>query len=368
ESSTSVLEVKNLCSLPVVKDVSFHVAKGEIVGLGGLVGAGRSETVEAIFGLRPIQKGEFSLNGKSYRPKRAADAVRAGIGFVAEDRRVQGIVPDFTVRENLLLGHLAASRKFGLSYSDRKEKLLELLQKLELPAQRLDTSLLNFSGGMQQKIIIGRWLLLEPSLLMLDEPTKGVDIGTRSAIYRMLREISNSGVGVLIVSSDFEELLDICQRIVVVSDGKSIADVPSAALSEEELTLFAAPRTSMEQNSAMLREIARELDGAAFWILLDEDRVFCLYATVSNREADPGFAAGGTPLISNTRIPLALRSRSSDLVRETGTHLGTLLLPVRSTHDTGWVGITLDTHSGLLPVEQIRNRISAFSNQMIKGQ
>src|SRR3984893_2875148 len=116
-SYPAVLEVKNLSSLPAVRDVSFKVHKGEILGLGGLVGAGRSETVEAIFGLRPRQRGEFYLNGKRYAPRRAADAIRAGIGFVAEDRRVQGIVPDFSARENLLLGHLAASRKFGLDYS-----------------------------------------------------------------------------------------------------------------------------------------------------------------------------------------------------------------------------------------------------------
>jgi len=256
-SQSVVLEVRNLRSAPGVRDVSFKVHQGEILGLGGLVGAGRSETVEAIFGLRSRQGGELFLNGKRYLPRRAADAIRAGIGFVAEDRRVQGIVPDFSVRENLLLGHLAASRKFGLGYSHRRKKVNELIQNLGLPAQRLDTNLLNFSGGMQQKIVIARWLLLEPSLLLLDEPTKGVDIGTRTSIYTMLRQVAETGVGVVVISSDFEELLGLCERIVVMSDGVSIANVPSGMLNEEKLTLFAAPRTSMEKNSAFLREIAR---------------------------------------------------------------------------------------------------------------
>ncbi|MBV8376419.1 MAG: sugar ABC transporter ATP-binding protein, partial [Verrucomicrobia bacterium] len=206
-SLPAVLEVNNLSSLPAVRDVSFKVHRGEILGLGGLVGAGRSETVEAIFGLRPRQRGEFFLNGRRYAPRRAADAIRAGIGFVAEDRRAQGIVPDFSVRENLLLGHLAASRRFGLGYSQRKTKADELIESLGLPAQRLDTNLLNFSGGMQQKIIIARWLLLEPSLLLLDEPTKGVDIGTRASIYAMLRQVAKGGVAAVIIPSDFEELL-----------------------------------------------------------------------------------------------------------------------------------------------------------------
>ena len=339
-SHAAVFEVRNLSSAPAVRDVSFKVRRGEILGLGGLVGAGRSETVEAIFGLRPRQRGELYLEEKPYSPRRAADAIRAGIGFVAEDRRVQGIVPDFSVRENLLLGHMAASRKFGLDYSKRKAKLADLIQKLGLPAERLETNILNFSGGMQQKIIIARWLLLEPSLLILDEPTKGVDIGTRTSIYAMLREVAGTGVGVIVISSDFEELLSLCERIVVMSDGASIADVPSEMLNEEKLTLFAAPRTSMEQNSAILQDIARDLSGAAFWTLIDQERLFCLYISVINEQADPGFRAGDTPMISDTRIPAALSSRSEDLVLESGNQLATLLLSVRSGrgHDMGWIG------------------------------
>jgi ABC-type sugar transport system ATPase subunit len=365
-----VLEVTNLGSLPGVRDVSFKVHQGEILGLGGLVGAGRSETVEAIFGLRPRQRGELSLNGKRYAPRRAADAIRAGIGFVAEDRRVQGIVPDFSVRENLLLGHLAASRKFGLGYSHRKQKVDELIQNLGLPAQRLDTNLLNFSGGMQQKIIIARWLLLEPSLLLLDEPTKGVDIGTRTSIYAMLRQVAETGVGVVVVSSDFEELLSLCERIVVMSDGSSIANVPSGMLNEEKLTLFAAPRTSMEKNSAFLRDIARDLNGAAFWTLIDQDRLFCLYASVANDEVDPGFRAADTPMIENTRIPTALSAKSESFVIEPKSQLATLLLSVRSRrgHDMGWVGVTIDSSSDLPSALQLREQIETFLDRIIKSQ
>ena len=369
-SDPVVLEVTNLSSAPGVRDVSFKVHQGEILGLGGLVGAGRSETVEAIFGLRPRQRGELFLNGKRYTPRRAADAIRAGIGFVAEDRRVQGIVPDFSVRENLLLGHLAASRKFGLGYSHRKQKVDELIQNLGLPAQRLDTNLLNFSGGMQQKIIIARWLLLEPSLLLLDEPTKGVDIGTRTSIYAMLRQVAEIGVGVVVVSSDFEELLSLCERIVVMSDGSSIANVPSGMLNEEKLTLFAAPRTSMEKNSAFLRDIARDLNGAAFWTLIDQDRLFCLYASVANDEVDPGFRAADTPMIENTRIPTALSAKSESFVIEPKSQLATLLLSVRSRrgHDMGWVGVTIDSSSDLPSALQLREQIETFLDRIIKSQ
>jgi ABC-type sugar transport system ATPase subunit len=371
QSSRSViLEVRNLASAPAVRDVSFKVHRGEILGLGGLVGAGRSEAVETIFGLRPRQHGEFNLDGKPYAPRRAADAIRAGIGFVAEDRRDQGVVPDFSVRENLLLGHLAASRKFGLGYSDRKVRLDALVQQLGLPAKRLDTNLLNFSGGMQQKIIIARWLLLEPSMLVLDEPTKGVDIGTRTSIYEMLRQVADRGAGVLVISSDFEELLHICERIVVISDGVSIADVPSTMLNEEKLTLFAAPRTSMEQNSAFLRDIARDLDGTAFWTLIDQERLFCLYTAVTNHEADPGFRTADTPAISDTRIPTALNAKSVEFVLESEHRLATLLLSVRSSrgHDMGWIGVTLDAHSPRPPARQVRDRIESFVSRITKSQ
>jgi ABC-type sugar transport system ATPase subunit len=369
-SHTPAFEVKNLSSAPVVRDVSFKVYREEILGLGGLVGAGRSETVEALFGLRPRQRGELYLDGKQYAPRRAADAIRAGIGFVAEDRRVQGIVPDFSVRENLLLGHLAASRKFRLGYSQRKAKLDDLIQNLGLPAERLDTNILNFSGGMQQKIIIARWLLLEPSLLILDEPTKGVDIGTRTSIYAMLRQVTGTGVGVIVISSDFEELLSLCERVVVMSDGASIADVPSEMLNEEKLTLFAAPRTSMEQNSVILRDIARDLNGAAFWTLIDQGRLFCLYTSVINDQADPGFRAGDTPMISDTRIPAALSSKSEALVLESENQLATLLVSVRSDrgHDMGWIGITLDSRTSLAPAQQLRDRVESFLGRIIKPQ
>ncbi len=272
-----ILSVRNLKAPPLVRDVSFDLHRGEILGLGGLVGAGRSETLESIFGLRQRAGGVFTLEGKPFAPRSPAEAIRAGIGFVAEDRRRQSIVPDLSVKENLLLGHLGAHRGFGLGYNRLDRKMRALLARLDLPAHRLaDENMLNFSGGMQQKIIIARWLLLEPKVLLLDEPTKGVDIGTRSSIYAILRDIAARGAAIIIVSSEFAELIGLADRIVVMSDGASIADVPSGLLDEEKLTLLAAPRSSMERNQQLLSELAAEHDGAAFWAILDEDRVFCL--------------------------------------------------------------------------------------------
>jgi ribose transport system ATP-binding protein/rhamnose transport system ATP-binding protein len=358
------LSVRHLRSGAAVKDVSFEARSGEILGLGGLVGAGRSETAEAIFGLRPRSGGVMEIDGREVSPRNPPQAVRLGIGFVAEDRRIQNIVPDLSVRENLLLAHLGAHRGFGLGYKKREKKIEELLDRLGLPQERLlDSNMLNFSGGMQQKIIIARWLLLDPKVLILDEPTKGVDIGTRASIYAILREIAERGVAVVVISSDFEELLGVCERIVVISDGYSIADLSSRLLDVGKLTLLAAPRTSTRQNTELLNRLTAECGGAGFWALLDGEQLICLNAVVADRAVEPGFEPGEAMSIRNTRIPQALGRREQHFVEETDGSRATLLVPMHSHrgHDLGWIGLVLPAAGSKPHVAPILAQIETLS-------
>src|SRR5271165_2031030 len=355
-----IMSVRALQAPPLVRDISFDLHRGEILGLGGLVGAGRSETVETLFGLRPRAGGEVRYEGKPFAPRSPAESIRAGIGFVAEDRRRQSIVPDLSVRENLLLAHLGAHRGFGLGYGKRERKIGKLMTRLELPLDRLaEANLLNFSGGMQQKIIIARWLLLEPKVLILDEPTKGVDIGTRSSIYAILRDIATKGVAVVVVSSDFEELLGLADRVIVISDGASIADVPSAYLDEEKLTLLAAPRASMERYRRLLQELANQCDGAAFWAILDDERVFCLNAATANAMADPALRAGEAPRFEETPISAALHARASNFVLDPASGLKSLVVEVRSHrgHELGSIGVVIRPDRSAPPAEAMRSAI-----------
>jgi ABC-type sugar transport system ATPase subunit len=337
-----VLAVRHLSSPPKVRDVSFAVRKGEILGLAGLVGAGRSETLEAIFGLRAARSGDIMLDDRPFRPASPREAIRAGMGFVPEDRRLQGVVPDFSVRENLLLAHLGEHRGVVLGYADRTEAIRRLLDLLELPAHRLlDANMLTFSGGMQQKIILARWLLLEPKVLLLDEPTRGVDIGTRRSIYALLRRIAAQGVACVVVSSDFEEVIGLADRVVVLSDGVTVTDIPAGYLDIEKLAMFAAPRSSAQRTHTVLESLVQTHGGVAYWIAIDSGRVYCFDRVGDDPEADPGFAGGSFPLIEATAIHHTLTMASNGVIHDGGR--SSLLVPIygRRGHSLGLVGLTM---------------------------
>lgn len=338
-----VLKVSHLCCPPAIRDVSFEVRRGEILGLAGLVGAGRSETIETIFGLRQPTSGTIELDGQPFHAKTPRDAIRAGIGLIPEDRRGQAIVPDFSVRENLLLAHLGARSAASLGYGTRSRAVRDLLALLELPERRLlDANMLNFSGGMQQKVILARGLVLSPRLLLLDEPTRGVDIGTRSSIYALLRRVASEGVACVIASSDFEEVIGVSDRITVLSDGASVTDLPSDLIDVEKLGMFAAPRTSAEKTHTVLEQVVARYGGTGYWIAVDEERLFCFDRVGDDPAADPGFTIGGFPDIAATTIAHAIGGADGTLLAAQDGTRPTLLVPIRGKrgHSLGIVGLT----------------------------
>jgi ABC-type sugar transport system ATPase subunit len=355
-----MLRVAHLVYPPRVRDVSFEVRAGEILGLAGLVGAGRSETLETIFGLHRPTGGTIEFDGRPFRPRSPHEAIRSGLGFIPEDRRRQGIVPDFSVRENLLLAHLGDHVGLGLAYDHRTRKVRELLELLGLPEQRLlDANMLNFSGGMQQKVILARWLVLAPKVLLLDEPTRGVDIGTRSSIYALLRRIAAEGVALVVVSSDFEEVIGLADRIVVFSDGVTVTDIPGSLVDIENLAMFAAPRSSAERTRTVLIALTKAHGGVAYWVGIDGERLFCFDRVGEDPGADPGFAGGSSALIRATAIPAALTARSDGFVTESDGTRRTLLVPLtgRRGHELGMIGLTLAAAAGQPDAAAVRRRI-----------
>lgn len=358
-----VLEVRHLRSVPAVRDVSFAVQTGEILGLGGLVGAGRSEAMEAIFGLRPRDGGEIVLDGRPVTLRTPTDAVAAGIGFIGEDRRRQGIAPDITVEENLMLAHLGQYSGLGRGYRKHAAAVAELLDGLGLPDRRiLRAGILELSGGQQQKIIVARWLLMNPRVLILDEPTRGVDIGTRSSIYEILRRIAADGVAVIVVSSDFEEILGLTDRIVIVSDGATVTDIPAAYLDVEKLTMFAAPRTSAEATHAILQQLTTRFGGMAYWVTVDGERAYCFDSVGGHDAPDTGLGRGRFPRVAETRIATALRSRADDFVAD--GELLSLLLPIKSHrgNDLGFAGLTVAARSAP-PAAAVRDLVERWMHQ-----
>ena len=320
------LALNQLCSLPEVRSVSLKIRQGEIVGLGGLVGAGRSELAETIMGLRPMQSGTIEVLGEAYSPQSPKTASQAGIGFLPEDRRRQSIIPDFTVRENIQLSHLSQQSRYRLNTVARTERIKELADLIDLAHDRLDdTSLLNFSGGMQQKALLIRALLLKPKILILDEPTKGVDVGSRATIYALLRKLAKEGMAILIISSDFEELLALAHQIVPISDGRSIGKIPASDINEEQLTLIAAPRSSFTYQQDILTSLTKKLHVQASWMLHIGEHVLCL--SRQGAVAGANLPESGTlTRINETEITKSLTATNGTIHDEDAGHQSLLMI------------------------------------------
>ena len=236
EPGEEILAVEGLTREGFFDDVSLTVREREIVGLAGLVGSGRTEVARAIFGLDRADAGEVRIRGRVRRIRRARAGKAAGIALVPEDRKGQGIVPGMTVRENFTLPVIERLTQ-GLLVFLRRERAIvrELADRLKVNPPQIERPLNAFSGGNQQKVVLGKWPLAKPRLLILDEPTRGVDVGAKADIHSIVGEFAANGGGVLMISSELPELLAVCDRIYVLHEGRVTAEIPRAEATEESV-------------------------------------------------------------------------------------------------------------------------------------
>lgn len=233
-------EVENLALDGVFEDISFNVRSGEILGFSGLMGAGRTEIMRTIFGLLPKSRGTIRLEGKELTIKSPEEAIRQGIGFLTEDRKDEGLILDFSIRDNVLLPSVGEFSKAGLLNDKLIDDFVELLvERLTVKTASVEDPASSLSGGNQQKVVLAKWLGIGPKVLILDEPTRGVDVGAKREIYLLINELAERGVAIIMISSDLPEVLSISDRIMVVREGRLMGEVAKAEATQERVMQLA---------------------------------------------------------------------------------------------------------------------------------
>ena len=244
----AILEVKELCT-PYVSDISFTAHRGEILGFAGLVGAGRTEVMRALFGLDPVYSGSIGLEGRAIQPKSPAQALALGFAMVPEDRKMQGILPNISVRGNITVSMLKKLvSPIGFVMTDKEEQIAQReIAELNIKTPNSDKLIAQLSGGNQQKVILARWLETHPKVLILDEPTKGIDVGAKAEFYRIIAACAQQGMAVIVISSELPEVIGLSDRIIVMREGRISGEVSRADFSEEIILKYAM--ASVPQNA-----------------------------------------------------------------------------------------------------------------------
>lgn len=235
-----ILEVKNL-SGNGVENISFDLKKGEILGFGGLVGAGRTELAALLFGNARITGGEIILKGKKVDPRLPEEAIASGISLVPEDRKNQGLILDMTVKENLTAASMKRlSNKGFVNAKAEKEFTNQYVSSLNIKTPSIDQKVKNLSGGNQQKVVLGKWMGTDPDVMIFDEPTRGIDVGAKQEIYKLMVDITKSGKSIIMISSDMEELLGMSDRMVILSKGRLSGILEKEECTQEKVLKYAA--------------------------------------------------------------------------------------------------------------------------------
>lgn len=235
-----VFEVKGLTQKGRFENISFSVKSGEIVGFSGLMGAGRTEIMRAIFGIDSFDSGEIVLEGKPLTIKAPSDAIVNGIGFLTENRKEEGLVLDYSLRDNISLPSIDGFKKYGIIDTKAESSFaLMLMERLKVKAVSEMDAASSLSGGNQQKVVLAKWIGIGSKVLILDEPTRGVDVGAKREIYQLMNELADRGVAIIMVSSDLPEILGVSDRVVVVHEGKIAGELSKAAATEEKIMQLA---------------------------------------------------------------------------------------------------------------------------------
>ena len=246
-----VLEVKHLNAGKLVKDVSFKLHKGEILGFAGLMGAGRTETARVIFGADRLDSGEIYVNGKRVSIRRPTDAVKCGIGYLSEDRKRYGIILDKTIAENTTMAALENFTRNGfIDHKKEAQVTKKYVQELKTKTHSIHAYIKNLSGGNQQKVVIAKWLVRNCDVLIFDEPTKGIDVGAKSEIYHLMNELAAGGKSIIMISSELPEVLRMSDRILVMSEGSKTAEIAIKDATQEKIMNAATVINDWEEKSS----------------------------------------------------------------------------------------------------------------------
>lgn len=240
EKGKEVLLVENLSTKGKFENINFEVKAGEVLGIAGLMGAGRTEIAKAIFGLDKYDSGEITLKGNKIKIKSPEDAIKNGIGYVSEDRKALGFIPALSIKENISLASLANfSKAWFVNSTNEHEATTQLSNDLKIKSTSINQKVMNLSGGNQQKVVIGKILLTSPSLIILDEPTRGIDVGAKFEIYKLINQLTDKGIAVIMISSELPEILGMSDRILVLSKGKQTAILSKQEATQEKIMQYA---------------------------------------------------------------------------------------------------------------------------------
>ncbi len=231
-----IVEMKNIYQGMRLNGIGVDIKKGEILGLAGLLGSGRSELAQVLFGTRKPDKGEVFWWGQPANIKTPSDAINKGMGFCTEDRKVEGIVPHLSVKENMTIALLPKLQKFGFVKKKEQDEIVKhYIERLKIKTPTPEQAICNLSGGNQQKVLLARWMCMNPKLIILDEPTRGIDVGAKAEIEQLIQELSDSGISILMISSEIAELERNCDRIVVMRDGKAVGEVIDKDINQDKI-------------------------------------------------------------------------------------------------------------------------------------